>query len=48
MNEKKRKYNGKIIAEKFYIIGDINKEEESKTKISQAYGIPLLSLSAYL
>jgi hypothetical protein len=40
-------YIGKAIAEKLEIIAE-NKKERSKTKIAQAYGIPLSTLSTYL
>jgi hypothetical protein len=33
MNEKKRKYNGKMIVEKLEIIREINSKEKSKTEI---------------
>jgi hypothetical protein len=44
----KRKYTGKMIAKKLEIIREVDKKERSKTKISQAYGIPLSTLLTYL
>jgi hypothetical protein len=44
----KRKYAGKTIAEKLQIIREVDKKERSKTEISQAYGIPISTLSTYL
>jgi hypothetical protein len=41
MSEKKRKYDGKLIAEKLEVIREVIKKEKSKTEISQAYGIPV-------
>jgi hypothetical protein len=40
-------YIGKTIAEKLEIIAEDDKKERSKTKIAQAYGIPLSTLSTY-
>jgi hypothetical protein len=48
MNEKNRGNMGKKIAEKLEVIREVDKNERSNSEITQADGIPLSILSAYL